>query len=415
MARGGLVTAEERGDRAATIADGLDRLDRWIEARDFVGHDPFDALLSPFAAPVRWARWPSVVLTQLRRRSRMDLSGILAIPTHENPKALALGVHADLTQGYPDAADGLLRRLLPLQHASGGWGYPFPWANRHFRAAAGTPSGVVTAFVCRALLHRLRFPGGDPPEMSEALGRAANFIRTGLGRRTTGEGQFLFTYTPGDQRGVHNASLLAAEVLATVPAALQGMKGAPASPTDSMGGGPEAEGDLEAVSGALKATLAAQRPDGLWPYGTSARDGYVDSYHTGYVLSSIRRIRQAAALDPALDRRMEEATELGLRAWMGTFLTGPGVAWRPGVPLPVELHGVAQAILTFLEFRDRLPQAHDKAQELAIWAIQNAQREDGAFYYLWHPTRPNRNAYMRWTQAWMLHALTTLNEDGEVA
>ncbi len=388
---------------AAIISDALDRLDHWIEERDFLGHDPFDALLSPFAAPIRRLRWPCVVLTQLRRRSRIDLSGLLAIPPHENPKALALGVHADLTQGYPDAADGLLRRLLPLQHESGGWGYPFPWSNRHFRADAGTPSGVVTAFVCRAMLHRLRFPGGDPPEMFDALERASKFIREDLVRIPTGEDAFLFSYTPGDRRGVHNASLLAAEVLATVPSTT----GLPSSP------------DAEAVTGALEATLAAQRPDGLWPYGISARDGFVDSYHTGYVLSSIRRIRGALELEDGLDGklaiRLEEATARGLAAWQNTFLGGEGVAWRPGAAHPVELHGVAQAILTLLEFRDRLPEGKERAQALALWAIRNAQRPDGAFYYLWHPARPNRNAYMRWTQAWMLHALTTLNEDAEVA
>lgn len=150
---------DERAEDWALLGEALDGVERWMEDRDWLGHDPFDALLSPLAAPFRPFRWPSVVLTQLRKRSRADLSGVLAIPPHENPKALALSVHADLHQGYPDAADGLLYRLVPLQHESGGWGYPFPWANRHFRAPAGTPSGVVTAFVCRAFLHRLRFPG----------------------------------------------------------------------------------------------------------------------------------------------------------------------------------------------------------------------------------------------------------------
>lgn len=413
------MSGSKNGARAedwALVGQAVDDVERWIEERDFLGHDPFDALLSPLALPLRPFRWPSVVLTQIRKRSRWDLSGLLGISPHENPKALALGVHADLHQGYPDAADGLLYRLASLQQESGGWGYPFPWANRHFAAPAGTPSGVVTAFVCRAFIHRLGFPGGDPPKIAPVLEEARRFVRESLLRIPAGNDAFLFSYTPGDRRGVHNASLLAAEVLATVPAALAGGQvvfGKPYPPSDLTVDVPA--GDRTLVVNAVNATLSAQRSDGLWPYGASSRDMYVDSYHTGYVLSSLRRIRAVIAPDDALASRIDRAIAEGLAAWEKNFLAGPGVAWRPGTPTPVELHGVAQGILTLIEFQDLLDNGRERALDLALWAIRNARRPDGAFYYLWHPRRPNRNAYLRWTQAWMFCALATLDEEQVVA
>ena len=359
-----------------------DRLDAWIEARDFRGHDPFDALLSPLARPIRSLRWPAVAWTQLRRRSALDLAPLLRIPPHENPKALALVLEARLRNDAVEAAEPLVDRLLDLQTPEGGWGYPFPWANRHFRAPAGTPSGVVTGFVVRAL--RARLAHQDAPErIAAALTRAADFVSRRLPRLRTSEG-LVFSYTPGDDRAVYNASLLAAEVLATVGR------------------------EHEAVDAAVDTVLRVQTPDGLLPYGASGRDAFIDSYHTGYILSSLRRIQADGVLPDGFGPRIEDVVDRGLAAWRRTFRIAEGVAHRPGQPYPVDLHGVAQGILTLLEFENRLERALDEACELAEWALRDARNPDGTFHYLWRPEGSIRTPYLRWVQSWMLIALRTL-------
>ena len=370
------------------LSGAIGALQAWLEERDWVGHDPFDALLSPFARPVRGARWLEVALTQFRRRSRRDLSDLLRIPPHVNPKALSLSAEADLVDGDVEAADRLLDRLLALQGPDGGWGYPFPWANRHFRAPAGTPSGVVTGFAVRSLLARRAYAGA-PARMQEAIDRAAGFVRTRLPRLDTPAGM-VFGYTPGDRRAVYNASLLAAEVLAAADT-------------------PHVEDD-DLVRAAVDAVLRVQRPDGLLPYGASSRDAFVDSYHTGYVLSSLRRIGAAGVFDAETSARVDRAIDQGLEAWTRTFLHDRGVGHRPDAPFPVDLHGVAQGILTLVEFGDRIPDGIDRAGRLAHWAISAARRPDGAFVYLWSPGAVHTAAYLRWVQCWMLLALTTLRE-----
>lgn len=354
-----------------------------------MGHDPFDALLSPLALPLRRLRWPAVAWIQLRRRSSMELATVLAIPPHLNPKSLSLTLQGLLAWRHSGRASPgvdpvvLTERLQSLQTRSGGWGYPFPWANRHFLAPAGTPSSVVTAFVGGSLLDA-RSAGLDVAGTDDALRRAARFVVSDL-RRIPTPGGFLFSYTPLDDRAVHNSSLLAAEFLARVHSEVE--------PSDEW---------AESARAAARATLSAQRPDGSWPYGRSRRDSFVDSFHTGYILRSLRRLDALGVVEAG------SAVQRGFDYWWETFANGTGIPHRPHVPYPVDFHAVAEAMLTLLAFRDVRPEASARAVELAWWAVERGRGRDGAFDYLWHPTRPNKTRYLRWVQAWMFRGLATL-------
>ena len=50
------------------------------------------------------------------------------------------------------------------------------------------------------------------------------------------------------------------------------------------------------------------------------------------------------------------------------------------------------------------------AEKIAKWTIENMQDEKGYFYYQKWPFLTNKIAYMRWGQAWMMLALSTLFE-----
>ncbi len=362
----------------------------WMRQRDWVGYDPFDGLRSPLAAPFRTLRWPAVAWTQAHRRLPVNLRPWVGIHPHVNPKALSLTLQGVLSLrnaglGHSGVRpEELVDRLLRLEAPSGGWGYPFAWANRHFHAPAGTRSSVVTAFVGNALLDAMeaRVGGAEQQEaVRVALHRGANFISRELQRVPAGRG-FLFSYTPLDNRGVHNASILAAAFLARTAESL----------------GPEAGWARDAET-AARTTLEAQRPDGTWPYGTTRRDGFVDSYHTGYVLEALQQLTNLGILDG------RAAIVLGLDAWRTMFLTGNGVAHRPGQPYPVDFHGVAQGMLTCLGFETLWAAGPTEALALAQWALEHGRDDDGSFPYQWWPGRVNRVPYLRWVQAWMFRAL----------
>jgi hypothetical protein len=366
-------------------SDAALRLDRWISTRDCRGWDPYDALASPLVRALALGTRPGrIVWTQLLRRSPLQLRPLLGVPRLENPKAIALVLEGRLRLAALLAGNvrELVERLERAQASGGGWGYAFPWANRDAWVPAGTPNAVVTAFAGQALLAA---DAAGVRVSEDALASAGEFVTNRLARIEGPAGSFCFSYTPLDRRAVHNASVLAAALLARLARRLD-----------------RREWDDDAIA-AARFTLAAQRADGSWPYGTTARNAWVDSFHTGYVLVALDELARALDWDePAA------AVERGFEYWSETFLVPPAVAHRPGRPYPVDMHAVAHAVLTLLRFRDRVPGALDRARALGTWALDEMRAPDGSFHYLRHRTHVNRLPYLRWVQAWMFRALAEL-------
>jgi len=64
----------------------------WCAARDFAGHDPFDALNSRVlrSTPLSKSKNARFVWTQLVKRSPVDLRPWALVPPQRNPKGIAL-------------------------------------------------------------------------------------------------------------------------------------------------------------------------------------------------------------------------------------------------------------------------------------------------------------------------------------
>jgi hypothetical protein len=365
--------------------DAALELDAWMAERDYAGHDPHDFLASPLVrAATLGSRWGAVGWTQLGKRLPVQIRPLIGVPRLRNAKGLGLVLAARVRISALAPGSGEVGELVEWLEGAAergyggvGWGYPFPWANRDFMVPAGTPSSVATAFVGHALLDAAEVSGVAAAGTLAA--ETAPFLTGGL-RRIAGPGEsFCFSYTPLDRRGVHNASLLAASLLARL-------------------------GSADLARRATRFTLAAQRPDGSWPYGLTGRDQWVDSFHTGYVLLALEEIGRHVAVDG-----LDAAVERGLVYWRSSFFDGPAVGFHPGRPYPIDTHAVAQAILTFLGLRHRIPDAVVEAERLGDWALAEMRDPAGYYYYQHHGRWRNRIAYMRWTQAWMLRALAELS------
>src|SRR4051812_4534904 len=76
------------------------RLFAWSAARGFAGYDPFDALNSRILlrTPLRNHRLARLALTQLVKRSPVNLRPLLAVDAGVNPKAIALFALAELSR-----------------------------------------------------------------------------------------------------------------------------------------------------------------------------------------------------------------------------------------------------------------------------------------------------------------------------
>jgi hypothetical protein len=82
--------------------------------------------------------------------------------------------------------------------------------------------------------------------------------------------------------------------------------------------------------------------------------------------------------------------------------------WRYPKEYPVEIHNQSQGIITFSKLAGDNKAYPSFSNTIAEWTIQNMQGKDGHFYYQNHKYYKNKISYMRWSQAWMFLALTTL-------
>jgi hypothetical protein len=386
-------------------------LDSWMRRRDYAGYDPHDWLSSGTVRALSFgSRWLGAAWTQVGKRAPVQLRPLVGVRPARNAKGigLTLAAHADLylatgDEAYIRSAGELVEWLAgsAVVHGGGvGWGYPFPWSNRDFHAPAGTPASVPTAFIAHALLDAAERVPAAPwaPRAGELAVTAGRFLHDGLNRIPQGHG-FAFSYTPVDQRAVHNASMLTASVLARLAGGGAGAWRGDAAPSTA-----ERDRWAESVMGALQWTLSAQRADGSWPYGAARKDAWVDSFHTSYLLVCLDLVGRSLGEEFPVATPVDD----GLRYWRRTFLAGPAVTFHAGEPYPIDTHAVAHAIITLVELEHRIPDALAEAERLAGWCVREMRDGEGYFYYQKHRFHTNRLAYMRWTQAWMLLALARL-------
>ena len=75
---------------------------------------------------------------------------------------------------------------------------------------------------------------------------------------------------------------------------------------------------------------------------------------------------------------------------------------------PLDIHCVAQSIITLLAFGDFGQDNSQLAFSVFRWAMEHMWDDRGFFYYRVLRLGTVRTSYMRWSQAWMLLALCEL-------
>ncbi|MBE69613.1 MAG: hypothetical protein CMO07_02410 [Thalassospira sp.] len=349
-------------DRLIDIRDRV--MDRMV-ADGFAGADPFDGLESALfrASGLGRFRLARLVWLQAIKRGPEGLRKVVRIPNMVNPKTLAL---------LGGAAQGVVLcdvrgRLLEMQNPDGGWGYPFEWQARAFYAKRHQSNAIVTSFVVDALLQ------SGMQKDHPALVHAAGFVEDKLWR----EGYF--AYFDHVVVEIHNASLWAAFALHRVI------------------------GLNDKTALAVERVINAQQSDGSWAYGTRSHHQFVDGFHTGYVLDLLDSLR-ASGMD-GLDKAIECGWQFYRAACFDKKDLPRSFAGRDGY---LDAHAVAQAMASLCRFGDR-----DGAIRVSEWAAENLfdPSRDLFFAGIKKGGRPDRRNYMRWTQAWMVWALSIVIEN----
>jgi hypothetical protein len=272
----------------------------YCRANDWAGYDPYDALNSRIfeALPFLNSRLPRLALTQLLKRSPVNIRPLLLIPKTQNPKALSLFLGGLLKLSRSGLLDDespiefMARKLVELRSPGipySSWGYSFPWQTRTIVVPRGSPNLVCTIFVTNALLDL--YEAGRESRYLEMAVSAAEYIST----LCWTEGDVAsFAYPLATLRSrIHNANFLGAALLARVA---------------------KHSGEKKFLDPAMKAarwSASKQHADGSWPYGELPKQQWIDNFHTGYNLTGLRvlgecagtsefepRVRRHAALFP---------------------------------------------------------------------------------------------------------------------
>lgn len=371
---------------------------RYCRERDWAGHDPYDALNSEVfkALPVLNSRWPRIVLTQLLKRSPINVRWLLQVPPTQNAKGLALFLQALLKLrrlgllDEPKLIANMVGKILAARSPGfeyPAWGYSFPWQTRTLLVPCAAPNLVCTTFVASALLDAYE-EDGDGACLEAAVG-AADYIADELFWTEGDIASFNYPLKTSRSR-VHNANFLAAAFLCRVTS-LTGEKkySAPALAT-------------------ARYSASKQAPDGSWKYGELRTQGWIDNFHTGYNLAGLSAIGKYAATD-----EFEDNVRQGFRFYHEHFFREDGAPkYFHNQVYPIDVHCVAQSLITLVEFKHLHEETTEMAHQVYAWAVNHMRDRDGYFYYRSLPWCTIRTSYMRWGQAWMLLALATLLKDG---
>ncbi len=381
---------------------GMERSERLLETirlledhgnrQDWIGPDPYEGLnATRFIDLPRRSVLGRRLVMQVVKRSPLDLRPLLGITPTRNAATVAWAVSAYAQGGFlpaelqRDRLEQATRLLISMRlpdWEEACWSYPFDTQSRVFFYAKTDPNTIATSFAGMALLDAFEVTGEE--RLLELAGSVARFLVANVPQTEDAPGA-RFGYLVGDRSPIHNANTHVCALLARLI---------------THG----ADEYRDAVREGLTWTLERQRADGSWPYGEREDLDWVDNFHTGYVLDSLR-----VCADADVDDRAEPAWREGLEYWRANLIAADGLPkYYDKEPYPIDTQCAAQAIQTLAIASKHDPSCLGQAWKVFEWTMANMRRRDGLFYFQRRRHWINRTPHMRWTETCMYLALVHL-------
>jgi hypothetical protein len=342
--------------------------------RAWRGPDPYDGLLGHWPAVLRRHALARQAIVQLHARAPIDIRRLYRRQGHPRI-AKALGLFAQsalrLQATQPDAQTATrgreaLELLLADTDSLGAWGYPFDVQTRWSFYPKGSPNVVVTSFAASALVEADRIL--DDERFRAQATRAAEWVLDKTFNARTGA----FSYHEHSDAVIHNANLLAAKVV-----------------WECLGEDATAR---SAVASAVERSLSALTPEGMWPYGEGPGLAWQDSFHTGFVLSSLVALRE-------VDTRVADALERGSRSYATRFFGPQGQAYLwPDRDHPEDAHAAGTGLSALVALGSQGLVDRSQVALVTERVLRSTLRNGHAIWRRGHRWRTHVT-YMRWCDA----------------
>jgi hypothetical protein len=374
------------------IEKSIKMVERWVENHNYKAYEPFDGLSSPFRFFTFGSLFLDRLLMQLIRQSPINLRPFFGIKPLESTKGrgyMAWGylLMFDLKreEEYQKKAINCLEWLMAnkspkFQEYS--WGNHFDFASRGGRYSKQESIIVWTALIGQAFLD-----GYVILKDKRFLNVAESICKwiINLPREQTSQGTCI-SYFYSNQSSIHNANMLGAAMLAR---------------TFKFTGNEEY---IKVAKEAMEYSCSRQRHDGSWWYAEDSRYHWVDNFHTGYNLDSLK-----CYINNTNDHSFDYNLMKGLEFFKKNFFDNDGTPkYYHNRTYPIDIQCASQAIDTLANFADSDKISLELGLKVASWTIKNMQDKSGYFYYRKYPLLIAKAPMLHWGQATMYKALVNL-------
>ena len=385
-----MINQADAGDLVETTLDGLQK---WVEVRGYKGYDPGDGLTS-WLRPLTFGNLLAErVLQQVIWKSPWNIRPLVGVKPLDSTKGRGfmawgylLRFKATGDTAFRDKAvaclDWLMGNKTP-KYAEYCWGNHFDFASRGGRIPAQEPTTVWSGLIGQAFLEGFE-QTGDEKYLHVAQSICEWIVK--LPCESTPNGHCL-SYHGRFQSSIHNSNLLGAALLAR---------------TWKHTGHAEFQ---KVARQAVRYSCHRQLPNGSWWYGEEPKYHWIDNFHTGYNLDSIKCYVEATG-----DNSFEQNLRDGYRYFIQTFFEPSGCPrYYHNNTWPVDIQCASQAIDTLCFFSDEHPEGLTLAAKVAKWTMTHLKDPSGYFYYRKYPMVTSRTPYFHWGQATMFKALAHLS------
>ncbi len=369
--------------------NSFEHLRKWCEKEQFRGWDACDGTLSPILTrtPLGKSAFMRFAFMQATgfRVGIFNFRRILFVPKKYNAKGVALLLNAYCNIGDRERIVELAELLISIRsegYSGAAWGYPFGWQGRlNFWFPPNTPTVVATAFAVEALFNAYEVTKEE--RYRDIALSAADFVLKDL-HRTHQQCGFLFSYSSLQGNDVvHNASLLGARILAQCY---------------KYGGNKEL---LAIAKEAVEGTIMYQAENGSWAYGLEPHQGWIDNFHTGYNLEALQMYEECSG-----DTSYRNNIERGFRFFIENFFEEDGTPkYYHNNRYPIDIHCCGE-IFVLLSKLHQWDECRPLADKVLRFTLENMQSRRGYFYFQKRRLITTRTPLMRWSEAFMMNALS---------